>query len=107
MIHVTDKAAEAILNLMKKEGLEGHGLWVAVAGGGCSGMSYRLHFEKEPGGEDKVYEDKGVRIIVDTKSHLFINGMTLDYSDGLQGTGFTFLNPNAKSSCGCGQSFSS
>lgn len=106
-IQVTDKAAEAIRNIMKKEGLEEHGLRVAVVGGGCSGMSYRLNFEKDPGEGDKVIEDKGVRLYVDNKSYLFVNGTVLDYSDGLTGTGFTFNNPNAKSSCGCGQSFSS
>ena len=106
-IQVTDKAAEAIRNIMKKEGLEDHGLRVAVVGGGCSGMSYRLNFEKDPGEGDKVFEDKGVRLYIDNKSYLFVNGTVLDYSDGLTGTGFTFNNPNAKSSCGCGQSFSS
>lgn len=107
MIQVTDKAAEAIKNIMAKEGLAGHGLRVAVVGGGCSGMSYKLHFEKEPGEGDKIFEDKGVRLFVDGKSYMFINGTTLDYTDGLTGTGFSFVNPNAKASCGCGQSFSS
>jgi iron-sulfur cluster assembly protein len=107
MIQVTDKAAEAIRNIMKKEGMEDHGLRVAVVGGGCSGMSYRLAFEKDPAEGDKIFEDKGVRLYVDSKSYLFVNGTILDYSDGLAGTGFTFNNPNAKSSCGCGQSFSS
>jgi len=106
MIHVTDKAADQIRTIMQKEGILDHGLRVAVIGGGCSGMSYKLAFEKEPVGEDKVYEEKGVRIFVDGKSYLFLNGMTLDFSDGLNGTGFSFLNPNAKSTCGCGTSFS-
>ena len=107
MIQVTEKAAETIRAIMQKEGLTDHGLRVAVVGGGCSGMSYRLNFEKDPAEGDKVWEDKGVRLIVDAKSHVFLNGTTLDYTDGLQGSGFTFVNPNAKSSCGCGQSFSS
>jgi len=107
MIHVTDKAADQIKTIMQKEGLQDHGLRVAVIGGGCSGMSYKLAFEKAPAaGEDKIYEEKGVRIFVDGKSYLFLNGMTLDFSDGLNGTGFSFLNPNAKSTCGCGTSFS-
>ncbi|HEV8701181.1 MAG TPA: iron-sulfur cluster assembly accessory protein [Candidatus Polarisedimenticolia bacterium] len=106
MIHVTDKAAEQIRKIMEKEGLLGHGLRVAVVGGGCSGMSYKLNFEKDPAQGDKVYEEKGVRIIVDSKSTLFLNGTTLDFSDGLSGTGFSFVNPNAKSTCGCGTSFS-
>lgn len=107
MIHVTDKAAQQIRTIMEKEGLADHGLRVAVVGGGCSGMSYKLAFEKAPEKDDKVYEEKGVRIFVDAKSTLFINGMTLDFSDGLNGTGFSFANPNAKSTCGCGTSFSS
>jgi len=106
MIHVTDKAAEQIRKIMEKEGLQDHGLRVAVVGGGCSGMSYKLNFEKDTSQGDKVYEDKGVRLIVDTKSTVFLNGTTLDFSDGLSGTGFTFSNPNAKSTCGCGTSFS-
>jgi iron-sulfur cluster assembly protein len=106
MIHVTDKAAEQIKTILQKERLEDHGLRVAVVGGGCSGMSYKLAFEKEPVEGDKVYEENGVRIFVDTKSYLVLNGTTLDFSDGLNGTGFSFTNPNAKSTCGCGTSFS-
>ncbi len=106
MIHVTDKAAEQIKTIIRKEGLLDHGLRVAVMGGGCSGMSYKLAFEKEPAQGDKVYEENGVRIFVDAKSYLFLNGTTLDFSDGLNGTGFSFSNPNAKSTCGCGTSFS-
>src|SRR5262245_54156678 len=105
MIHVTDKAVAQIRTIMQKDGLQDHGVRVAVAGGGCSGMSYRLAFEKEPETGDKVFEEQGVRIFVDVKSHVFLNGTTLDFSDGLNGTGFTFTNPNAKSTCGCGTSF--
>ena len=106
MIQVTEKAAEQIKKIMDKEGLRDHGLRVAVIGGGCSGMSYKLQFDKESTQDDKVYEQGGVRIIVDKKSSIFLNGTTLDFSDGLNGTGFTFSNPNAKSTCGCGTSFS-
>jgi len=106
MIQVTEKAAEQIKKIMDKEGLRDHGLRVAVVGGGCSGMSYKLQFDKESTQDDKVYELGGVRIIVDKKSSIFLNGTTLDFSDGLNGTGFTFSNPNAKSTCGCGTSFS-
>jgi iron-sulfur cluster assembly protein len=107
MIHVTEKAAEQIKALMKKEGLEDHALRIAAVGGGCSGLSYRLAFEKDESAEDKIYEDQGVRILVDKKSYVALNGTTLDYTDGLQGAGFVFQNPNAKSTCGCGSSFSS
>ncbi len=106
MIHVSEKAAEQIKAIMQKEGLEDHGLRVAVVGGGCSGLSYRLNFEKSPAENDKTYEDNGVRIFLDGKSALVLNGTTLDYTDGLNGSGFVFNNPNAKSSCGCGNSFS-
>jgi len=106
MVHVTEKAARHIKGLMERDGLAGHGLRVAVVGGGCSGLSYKLDFEKEPGEGDKVYEEHGVRIFLDGKSNIVLNGTTLDFSDGLNGTGFTFSNPNAKSSCGCGSSFS-
>jgi iron-sulfur cluster assembly protein len=106
MVHVTEKAAEQIKSIMAREGLKDHGLRVAVVGGGCSGLSYRLNFDKEPAGDDKVFEEHGVRIFLDKKSAVFVNGMTLDFSDGLNGTGFMFQNPNAKSSCGCGSSFS-
>ncbi len=106
MIQVTEKAVEQIRKIMEKEGLRDHGLRVAVVGGGCSGLSYKLQFEKETTQDDKVYEQAGVRIIVDKKSAIVLNGTTLDFSDGLNGTGFTFSNPNAKSTCGCGTSFS-
>jgi iron-sulfur cluster assembly protein len=106
MIHVTEKAAEQIKALMKKEPLEDHALRIAAQGGGCSGMSYRLAFDKDASPDDKTYEDRGVRILVDKKSYVALNGTTLDYTDGLQGAGFVFQNPNAKSTCGCGSSFS-
>ena len=106
VIHVTEKAAAQVKALMAKEGLEGHGLRVSVAGGGCSGLSYRLNFEKQPAEGDKVFEEHGVRVFMDQKSLVVLNGTTLDFTDGLSGTGFVFNNPNAKSSCGCGSSFS-
>ena len=106
MIHVTPKAAEQIQIIQKKEGLEGHVLRIAAQGGGCSGMSYRLAFEKDTTADDKTFEESGVKIVVDKKSYIVLNGMTLDFTDGLQGSGFVFQNPNAKSTCGCGSSFS-
>ncbi len=107
MIHVSESAAQQIKVVLAKEGFgEGHGLRVAAVGGGCSGLSYKLQFDKEVGTDDKVFEERGVRIIVDKKSLVVLFGTTLDYSGGLNGTGFVFSNPNAKSSCGCGSSFS-
>jgi iron-sulfur cluster assembly protein len=107
MIHVTEKAAEQIKIVRAKEGFdENHGLRVSAVGGGCSGLSYKLHFDKEVCEDDRVYEEKGVRIIVDKKSLVVLNGTSLDFSGGLNGSGFVFSNPNATGSCGCGSSFS-
>ncbi len=107
MIHVTEKAAEQIRIARAKEGFdESHGLRVSAVGGGCSGLSYKLKFDKEVGEDDRVYEDNGVRIIIDKKSLVVLNGTSLDYSGGLNGSGFLFSNPNATGSCGCGSSFS-
>ena len=82
-------------------------LRVMVIGGGCSGMSYKLGFDNQPAGpNDKVFEQEGVKVIVDAKSFLYLAGTELDFSDGLNGKGFMFNNPNAKKTCGCGSSFS-
>ena len=100
MINATHKATIELIRLGK-----GKPLRIEVTGGGCSGMSYKLSFDTiSP--LDKVFEQNGVKIICDNKSFLFLNGLELDFSDGLNGTGFTFSNPNVKRSCGCGSSFS-
>ncbi|WP_462248816.1 HesB/IscA family protein [Ekhidna sp.] len=107
MINVTDKAREEIVTLLDKEGksLE-HNIRVSVKGGGCSGLMYDLSFDPEIQDADQVFEDKGVKILVDKKSLLYLLGTTLDFSDGLNGKGFQFVNPNASRTCGCGESFS-
>lgn len=106
-IHVTDKAAEKVKYFAKKEGLENEfGVRVGVKGGGCSGLLYTLSVESSPQDEDKVIEDQGIKIFIPKKSYIFLAGTELDFSDGLNGKGFTFQNPNAKKSCGCGNSFS-
>ena len=79
---------------------------VGVKSGGCSGLSYDLNFDKNQEENDKVFEDNGVKIIVDKKSFLYLVGTTLEYSGGLNGKGFVFNNPNANRTCGCGESFS-
>jgi iron-sulfur cluster assembly protein len=79
---------------------------VGVKSGGCSGLSYDLKFDKSQGEGDKLFEDNGVKIVVDTKSFLYLIGTTLEYSGGLNGAGFVFNNPNANRTCGCGESFS-
>ena len=107
MITVTDIAREKIYELRSKEGkTDNHNIRVAVQGGGCSGLMYELEFDSEVREKDEVFEDKGVKILVDRKSLLYLLGTTLDFSDGLNGKGFQFINPNASRTCGCGESFS-
>lgn len=107
-IEVTDKAVEHVKRFMENEGKTDAVVRVGVRGGGCSGLSYVLQFESADsiGLMDNVIEKDGVRIVVDKKSMLFLSGTTLDYEDGLMGKGFTFKNPNARQTCGCGESFS-
>lgn len=81
-------------------------LRVGVQGGGCSGLSYNLDFDNEVKTGDQMFEDKGLRIALDMKSFLYLAGTELDFSDGLNGKGFNFVNPNASRTCGCGESFS-
>ena len=107
MISVTDKAKVRITALRQEEGrpME-HNIRVSVKGGGCSGLMYDLGFDDKVNPNDQVFEDKGVKILVDKKSLLYLLGTTLDFSDGLNGKGFQFVNPNASRTCGCGESFS-
>ena len=106
MIHVTEPAAERIQALLAKEGKAGtHGLRMKVVGGGCSGLRYELAFDDRIGESDTTLERGGVRVIVDEKSALYLVGTTLDFVDTLQETGFKMRNPNAKTTCGCGESF--
>lgn len=107
MITVTDTARDKIVELKNKEGItEDFKIRVAVKGGGCSGLMYDLDFDNTELDTDRVFEDKGIRIAVDKKSLLYLAGTTLDFSDGLNGKGFQFVNPNATRTCGCGESFS-
>ena len=107
MINITEKAISQILELKKKESAStDSNIRVAVKGGGCSGLMYDLGFDDEVKEADEVFEDKGVKILVDKKSMLYLLGTTLDFSDGLNGKGFQFVNPNASRTCGCGESFS-
>ena len=107
MIEISETAARKIKTLMAKQGITEGGLRVGVKGGGCSGLSYTFAWEKEPRLGDEVFEGpEGAKIFVDKKSHLFLDGTTLDYDTSLVSKGFIFNNPNAKSSCGCGTSFS-
>lgn len=107
MITVTDKAKERIIELRSEEGkTEDHNIRVSVKGGGCSGLMYDLGFDEKTNPADQIFEDKGIKILVDKKSLLYLIGTTLDFSDGLNGKGFQFINPNASRTCGCGESFS-
>jgi iron-sulfur cluster assembly protein len=106
MISVTDRAKNRIVELRVQEGKsDNHNIRVAVQGGGCSGLMYNLDFDDSVKPSDEIFEDKGVRIMVDKKSLLYLAGTTLDFSDGLNGKGFQFINPNASRTCGCGESF--
>jgi len=107
MITITENAAQAIADCIREENrdVETACLRVAVKGGGCSGLMYDLSIEDGPAESDVVIETAGVRLIVDKKSQLFLHGLTLDYTTGLNGKGFVFNNPNATGTCGCGESF--
>ncbi len=108
MIKVSDLAKEKASQLMKEEGFnpETDQIRVGVKSGGCSGLEYVLKFDNEKTEADQVFEDNGVKIVVDKKSFLYLVGTTLEYSGGLNGKGFVFNNPNAARTCGCGESFS-
>ncbi len=106
MITVTSIAIDQIKKIRTETYTADSFLRVSVVGGGCSGLSYKLDFVSAANPEDKIFEQDGVKLAVDPKSFLFVKGLTLDYSGGLNGTGFAFQNPNATKSCGCGTSFS-
>lgn len=105
-IAISEKAAAQVRKLLAADAAAADGVRVAVQGGGCSGLVYKLLLEKAARPEDKVYEEHGIKIYVDKKSVIYLAGTELDFSDGLNGKGFVFANPNAKKSCGCGNSFS-
>jgi iron-sulfur cluster assembly protein len=108
MIKVSETAKTKVLQLMQEDGFDPNKdfVRVGVKSGGCSGLSYDLKFDKSRVDGDKMFENNGVKIVVDTKSFLYLIGTTLDYSGGLNGAGFVFNNPNANRTCGCGESFS-
>jgi len=108
MISITEKAKDQLIVLMGNEKVDTKTgfVRVGVEGGGCSGLSYQLKFDTELKDNDKVFEDKGLKLVVDKKSFLYLVGTELDFSDGLNGKGFQFHNPNASRTCGCGESFS-
>lgn len=106
-ITITENARQKVLKLKAEANLDDtYALRVSVQGGGCSGLSYKLDFDDTELPGDQIFEDQGVRLFVNLKSFLYLAGTTLDFSDGLDGKGFHFINPNASRSCGCGESFS-
>ena len=107
-IIVSEKARQKVQQLMQDAGIAGdpsYFLRVSVVGGGCSGLSYKLDFDNEQKPMDQVFEDNGVKVVTDLKSFLYLVNTELDFSDGLNGKGFYFSNPNASRTCGCGESF--
>ncbi len=107
MIHVTEKAAKKICQLMAKEGVpaDSGGLRIGVQGGGCSGLTYAMRMETQARARDEVFEKNGARLFVDPKSYVYLANTTLDYQEDLMRQGFVFQNPQATRSCGCGSSF--
>ncbi len=106
MIKVRDNARDEVNRLTSQKSEVVSFIRVGVKGGGCSGLMYELEFDSAVKDDDKIFEDNGVRVVIDRKSYLYLVGTELDFTGGLNGKGFTFVNPNANRTCGCGESFS-
>jgi iron-sulfur cluster assembly protein len=106
LIKVTASAARKVSMLLQRQGRAGGVLRVAVVGGGCSGLQYKMDLQDHPANRDILVESAGIKVVVDPKSALYVTGSELDYIEALQGGGFKVKNPNAASSCSCGESFS-
>ena len=106
MIQMTERAVGKVLEILNAQEPKPTGLRISVVGGGCSGFSYSMAFENSPGLLDKTYKFEGLNIFVDQASLLYLDGAEVDYVETLEGAGFKFNNPNVKSTCGCGSSFS-
>lgn len=105
IIKITDKALQQIKSIVQAENTNGsRGLRLAVVGGGCSGLSYKIEFSDQKD-KDNILNFDGVKVLIDPKSVIYLKGIVLDFKDGLTGKGFVFDNPNAKNTCGCGESF--
>lgn len=105
LVHITDAAAAKIKDLMPKDAETEHALRMRVVGGGCSGFQYQMALEETPKENDKVFTSNGIKVFIDMKSALYLAGTEVDYLNGLMESGFKITNPNAKTTCGCGQSF--
>lgn len=106
LLTMTTAAISKVKAMMDKDGKAGYGLRVGVVTGGCAGLSYEMRFQKNPYDNDFVLEQEGLKIFINDESLSFLKGMEIDYIDTLKESGFKYKNPNAKSSCGCGTSFS-
>lgn len=106
LIKLTPNAAKKVISLLNKQGRPNGVLRVAVVGGGCSGLQYKMDLQNQPANRDILVETAGVKVVVDPKSALYVTGSELDYLDALQEGGFKVKNPNAATSCSCGESFS-
>ncbi len=106
MLFVSDNAKKKIEEIMQEQKMTPeHFIRVSVQGGGCSGLSYKMDFDTKLAADDQQFEDKGVKLVTDLRSFLYVCNTTLDFSDGLNGKGFEFKNPNASRTCACGESF--
>ena len=106
MVTITDSAKEKLLALLAKEGSDMKFVRVGVNSGGCSGLTYELGFDKTQSNDDEIIQNNEITLLVNKKSLLYLAGTILEFSDGLNGKGFVFKNPNANRTCGCGESFS-
>lgn len=106
MIKISDSARDRLLYLLNKAEAGLSYVRVGVESGGCSGLSYKLDFDKNQKADDELIDDNGIKLVINKKSFLYLVGTTLEFSDGLNGKGFVFNNPNASRTCGCGESFS-
>ncbi len=105
MIHMTETAVQKVKEILDQQDPKPAGLRIAVVGGGCSGFSYSMAFENKPGILDKSYSFDGLKVFIDQASLLYLDGASIDYVETLEGSGFKFDNPNVRSTCGCGSSF--
>jgi iron-sulfur cluster assembly accessory protein len=105
MVQLTEVAASKVKEIMSQQNPAPSVLRVAVVGGGCSGFSYHMAFDNTENPSDNVYEFEGVKLVVDQMSEMYLDGVQIDYIETLEGAGFKFNNPNVKSTCGCGSSF--